>query len=218
MAPAASNVWPAPVYAGAARPPSRDRGRALLVTLSLLLGLALIGALTRGQADQTTTVGSTIVQGAASSAELPAARSGAATTIQTVTTSPETSKASSAVAVETTLTASTTTGATTTVAVTTVAPTAPPTFSPAQLAYFESVERAAIAATSTTQPRVANQVPAPGCGADSYVNSQGSCVPRPIAAPTAPAGATARCNDGTYSSSAHRSGTCSGHKGVAQWL
>jgi hypothetical protein len=34
----------------------------------------------------------------------------------------------------------------------------------------------------------------------------------------APAGATAKCNDGTYSSSQHRQGTCSGHKGVAQWL
>src|SRR5947208_9284651 len=34
----------------------------------------------------------------------------------------------------------------------------------------------------------------------------------------APPGATARCNDGTYSYSQHRSGTCSHHGGVAQWL
>lgn len=34
----------------------------------------------------------------------------------------------------------------------------------------------------------------------------------------APPGATARCNDGTYSFSQHRSGTCSHHRGVAQWL
>ena len=33
-----------------------------------------------------------------------------------------------------------------------------------------------------------------------------------------PPGATARCNDGTYSSSQHRSGTCSHHGGVAAWL
>ena len=33
-----------------------------------------------------------------------------------------------------------------------------------------------------------------------------------------PAGATAICNDGTYSFSAHRRGTCSHHGGVAQWL
>jgi hypothetical protein len=30
-------------------------------------------------------------------------------------------------------------------------------------------------------------------------------------------GATARCRDGTYSWSGHRSGTCSGHHGVAVW-
>ncbi|WP_432141933.1 DUF3761 domain-containing protein [Streptomyces sp. bgisy084] len=34
----------------------------------------------------------------------------------------------------------------------------------------------------------------------------------------APAGASARCNDGTYSYSAHRRGTCSHHHGVAVWL
>ncbi|QKW31045.1 DUF3761 domain-containing protein [Streptomyces seoulensis] len=34
----------------------------------------------------------------------------------------------------------------------------------------------------------------------------------------APADATARCNDGTYSYSAHRRGTCSHHEGVAVWL
>ncbi len=33
-----------------------------------------------------------------------------------------------------------------------------------------------------------------------------------------PAGATARCRDGTYSFSRHRSGTCSHHGGVAVWL
>lgn len=34
----------------------------------------------------------------------------------------------------------------------------------------------------------------------------------------APVGATAVCRDGTYSFSAHRSGTCSHHGGVAKWL
>jgi hypothetical protein len=34
----------------------------------------------------------------------------------------------------------------------------------------------------------------------------------------APPGATARCRDGTYSYAQHRSGTCSHHGGVAQWL
>ncbi|WP_078870625.1 DUF3761 domain-containing protein [Amycolatopsis sp. La24] len=30
--------------------------------------------------------------------------------------------------------------------------------------------------------------------------------------------ATAQCNDSTYIYSQHRSGTCSGHGGVKQWL
>jgi hypothetical protein len=33
-----------------------------------------------------------------------------------------------------------------------------------------------------------------------------------------PAGATAKCRDGSYSFSQHRSGTCSHHGGVASWL
>jgi hypothetical protein len=37
-------------------------------------------------------------------------------------------------------------------------------------------------------------------------------------ATAAPAGATAICNDGTYSYSQHRSGTCSHHSGVREWL
>jgi len=35
--------------------------------------------------------------------------------------------------------------------------------------------------------------------------------------PSGPNGATAKCRDGTYSHSAHRSGTCTRHGGVAQW-
>lgn len=43
--------------------------------------------------------------------------------------------------------------------------------------------------------------------------------PAPISTPnTAPVGATARCNDGTYSYSQHRRGTCSYHEGVQVWL
>lgn len=42
----------------------------------------------------------------------------------------------------------------------------------------------------------------------------------PVAASAGPPppGATARCRDGTYSFSRHRSGTCSHHGGVAVWL
>jgi uncharacterized protein DUF3761 len=63
--------------------------------------------------------------------------------------------------------------------------------------------------------------PAVGSSCDEgthYVNSDGACVPRPTAAATPPAGATAKCVDGAYSYSKHSQGTCSGHGGVAQRL
>ncbi|RKR73468.1 DUF3761 domain-containing protein [Frondihabitans australicus] len=60
--------------------------------------------------------------------------------------------------------------------------------------------------------------PAPTCTNGTYVNSSGHTVCRPEAAPSPPAGATAQCNDGTYSFSEHRQGTCSGHGGVKRWL
>jgi hypothetical protein len=56
------------------------------------------------------------------------------------------------------------------------------------------------------------------CSGDYYENSDGTCVHRPIDADVAPSGATAQCNDGTYSFSQHHSGTCSHHRGVAAWL
>jgi hypothetical protein len=49
-----------------------------------------------------------------------------------------------------------------------------------------------------------------------YTNTDGQKVLSPTN--YKPAGASAKCNDGTYSSSQHRSGTCSGHGGVATWL
>jgi hypothetical protein len=42
-------------------------------------------------------------------------------------------------------------------------------------------------------------------------------APSPVAG-SVPPGASARCADGTYSYSQHRSGTCSDHGGVAVWL
>lgn len=50
-----------------------------------------------------------------------------------------------------------------------------------------------------------------------YTNVDGNSVPRPYAAPSRPAGASARCRDGTYSFSQNRRGTCSHHGGVATW-
>jgi len=56
--------------------------------------------------------------------------------------------------------------------------------------------------------------PTPSC-TGGYINVDGNCVPSPSNDPT---GATAQCNDGTYSYSQNHSGTCSHHGGVARWL
>lgn len=56
------------------------------------------------------------------------------------------------------------------------------------------------------------------CTNGTYENSSGNTVCKPEESSTVPAGATARCEDGTYSFSEHRSGTCSYHGGVAEWL
>lgn len=59
---------------------------------------------------------------------------------------------------------------------------------------------------------------ATNCPNGTYVNSAGNTVCRPYETNSAPAGATAKCGDGTYSFSQSRRGTCSRHGGVAQWL
>ena len=55
------------------------------------------------------------------------------------------------------------------------------------------------------------------CDAGHYANVSGHCVRRPIHASHAPAGATAKCNDGSSSFSERHRGTCSHHGGVAFW-
>lgn len=56
------------------------------------------------------------------------------------------------------------------------------------------------------------------CTNGTYVNSAGNTVCKPVESEMAPAGATAECEDGTYSFSESRSGTCSHHGGVRRWL
>ena len=58
--------------------------------------------------------------------------------------------------------------------------------------------------------------PATGKG---YINSDGQKIPSPRMSPSGPPpGASAQCNDGSYSFSTHRRGTCSHHGGVRRWL
>jgi len=56
------------------------------------------------------------------------------------------------------------------------------------------------------------------CTNGTYVNAAGNTVCKPVESSTQPAGATAECEDGTYSFSESRSGTCSHHGGVKRWL
>lgn len=53
-----------------------------------------------------------------------------------------------------------------------------------------------------------------------YVNKSGKVVHSPAHSKSgkAPAGASAKCEDGSYSFSQHHRGTCSHHGGVASWL
>jgi len=82
---------------------------------------------------------------------------------------------------------------------------------------FESAPVATSAATpkrsETAQPRAVT----PPTSGRSYINVDGVRVPSPVFSETRPAGATARCRDGSYSFSQHRRGTCSWHGGVAIW-
>lgn len=54
-------------------------------------------------------------------------------------------------------------------------------------------------------------------GVNYYTNSQGHTVQSPTYYDSAPATATAKCKDGTYSFSESRRGTCSHHGGVSVW-
>jgi len=50
-----------------------------------------------------------------------------------------------------------------------------------------------------------------------YENTAGNTVQSPTLYDSVPAGASARCVDGSYSFSQSRRGTCSHHGGVAEW-
>ncbi len=73
----------------------------------------------------------------------------------------------------------------------------------------------------TTSPAPASTQSSSGLSNDSYyTNTAGSQVHSPADSTdgSIPAGATAKCGDGTYSFSQSHRGTCSSHDGVSQWL
>jgi hypothetical protein len=75
---------------------------------------------------------------------------------------------------------------------------------------------AAAPAPATAAPATA--APATAAPAQAKSSTASKSVPTATAGNTDPTGATAKCKDGTYSKSQHRSGTCSKHGGVADWL
>ena len=83
---------------------------------------------------------------------------------------------------------------------------------------------AAIALLAAPEPSLAREphhqrrTDAATSGDDYYTNLDGHRVHRPARANQAPAGATARCADGTWSFSENHRGACSHHGGVASWL
>jgi hypothetical protein len=82
------------------------------------------------------------------------------------------------------------------------------------IALLQTTESTSGNAPSTQRPRRT----LPPVSGRSYVNVDGVRVPSPVFSETKPAGATARCRDGSYSFSQHRRGTCSYHGGVAEWF
>jgi len=81
-----------------------------------------------------------------------------------------------------------------------------------------SVPAGVLAQTATNHAATPTRIHAISCKNGYYKNVSGHCVHRPVKASKVPAGATAKCRDGSYSFSEHASGTCSHHGGVARWI
>jgi len=77
---------------------------------------------------------------------------------------------------------------------------------------------AGAAPAAAAKPAPAAATPAAAAPAESKASTPSKSAPTTTAGNADPTGATAKCKDGTYSKSQHRSGTCSSHGGVAEWL
>ena len=86
------------------------------------------------------------------------------------------------------------------------------------------VNKSAAASSATSSPSpAASPSPSPAPAAAAATTPPKSTASAATAGNGAsesndPTGAIAKCKDGLYSHSKHRSGTCSKHGGVAQWL
>jgi Protein of unknown function (DUF3761) len=76
----------------------------------------------------------------------------------------------------------------------------------------------ATAAAPAAAPAAAAPAAAATTPAAAKASTASKSAPSAAAGNTDPTAATAKCKDGTYSKSAHHSGTCSSHGGVAEWL
>jgi hypothetical protein len=87
---------------------------------------------------------------------------------------------------------------------------------------FNTVALAQVVQAATTQQRIrtaadgSTQLREKG----SYVNRDGVVMHSPAhtASGATPPGASAQCQDGSYSFSLHHRGTCSHHGGVVRWI
>ncbi|WP_407539342.1 DUF3761 domain-containing protein [Deinococcus radiomollis] len=77
------------------------------------------------------------------------------------------------------------------------------------------VARSTLSFKQGAPPKMPTNLPV---NSGTYTNVDGQQIRRPVMSNAAPAGASAKCRDGSYSFSAHRRGTCSHHGGVGQWL
>lgn len=98
----------------------------------------------------------------------------------------------------------------------TPAPTVTPTNTPVPTRVYIAPTRAYIPPAQAPVAQSNNQLD----NNNYYTNSAGNTVHSPANTVngSVPAGASARCGDGTYSFSQSRRGTCSHHGGVAEWL
>ena len=85
---------------------------------------------------------------------------------------------------------------------------------------FMGVLAAPLLVVALTLPAYADTAPTT-CkdGTTSKATGKGACSSHGgVQADTSPAGATAKCKDGTYSMAKTKSGACSSHGGVASWI